>query len=101
MSSALHQGVWGTYGLEEADVRRLLSHKRLLDCLAELSGIPRAIHWAYKVLVDPDIMETVFASLPGFDTMVAARIRMKVTESVSAPDACEIWLVKALSDQRI
>lgn len=88
MVSALYQGAWSEYdglkGLTEVEVRRLLSHRCLLDSLAELSGIPRAVQWAYSVLGEHEIMASVADHYKGFDIEVAAKVRDEIGKRVSS-----------------
>ena len=87
MVKALYQGAWGEdedlKGITEADIRELLSHRCLLDSMAELSGIPRSLQWAYRVLGDPDIMAKIAQKYEGFDVQVASRVREGVGNRVS------------------
>ena len=89
MASALHKGAWGKYHglkhLSEAGIRGLLSEGALLGSLAELSGIPRAMQWAYSVLKQPKIMKIVADHYDGFDFPVAVSVRRELEDKVSAP----------------
>lgn len=84
--SALHKRAWGESkkfkSISEEDVKKILCHRHLLDAIAQLSGIPRSMKWAYGVLQQGNVIATVASKVSGFDAAVAIKIHEEVQHRV-------------------